>query len=91
MEGVERTNAVVVRYPLQEQERREKGIRRDSYMMDVDRGRNCYSCERFGHLVENCNISWKIFLSGENWKVYLRHPNRSVMEKKTDKISILFL
>ena len=79
MEGVERTNAVVVRHPLQEQERRE---RRDSYMMDVDRGRNCYSCERFGYLVGNCNISWKIFLSGENWKVYLRHPNISVMKRK---------
>ena len=26
---------------------------RDSYMMDVDRERNCYSCRRFGNLVKN--------------------------------------
>ena len=49
MEGVERTNVVVVRgqgvgpsmgIPL----------RRDSYVMEVDRGRNCYVCGGFGHI-----------------------------------------
>jgi len=54
IEGVGRTNAVVVRNSLQEQEGKGGGIRRDSYIMDVDRGRNCYSCEVFGHLVQNC-------------------------------------
>jgi len=24
--------------------------RRDTYAMEVDRGRNCYTCERFGHI-----------------------------------------
>jgi len=48
---VERTNAVMVRGPGQ-------GIgapsRRDPYVMEVDRGRNCYACGGFGHLAHHC-------------------------------------
>jgi len=49
MEGVERTNAVVVRgqgtgVPL----------RRDPFAMEVDRGRNCFACGGFGHMAHNC-------------------------------------
>jgi len=50
MEGVERTNAVVVRGQGQ-------GIgapRRDTYVMEVDRGRNCYACRGFGHMAHHC-------------------------------------
>jgi len=53
MEGVERTNAVVVR-------RQGAGqgmgvpLRRDPYAMEVDRGRNCYACGGFGHMACNC-------------------------------------
>lgn len=54
MEGVERTNTVVVRNPLQEQEEREEKMRRDLYVIDVNRERNYYNCRRFGHLVQNC-------------------------------------
>jgi len=46
MEGVERTNTVVVRGQGQ-------GIgasRRDPYAMEVDRGRNCYACGGFRHM-----------------------------------------
>jgi len=46
IEGVERTNAVIV-CPNQQ-----TGF--IPYVMDVDRERNCYSCEGFGHLVQNC-------------------------------------
>ena len=53
MEGVERTNAVVVRGQGAGQ-----GIgaplRRDPYAMEVDRGRNCYACGGFGHMAHNC-------------------------------------
>ena len=53
MEGVERTNAVVVRG---------SGVgqsggappRRDPFAMEVDRGRNCYACGGFGHMAHNC-------------------------------------
>jgi len=51
IEGIERTNTVVVRG---------SGVgvgqgmgvspRQDSYVMEVDRGRNCYVCGGFGHM-----------------------------------------
>jgi len=51
MEGVERTNAVVVRG--QEQG---AGIppRRDPFAIEIDRGRNCYACGGFRHMARNC-------------------------------------
>jgi len=52
MEGVERANIVVIRNLLLEQGR--GIIRRNSYVMEINRERNCYSCEGFGHLVQNC-------------------------------------
>jgi len=49
MEGVERTNMVVVRG---------QGAgtppRRDPFAMEVDRGRNCFACGGFGHMAHNC-------------------------------------
>ena len=49
MEGVERTNAVVVRG-------QSIGIppRRDPFAMEVDRGRNCFACGGFGHMARHC-------------------------------------
>ena len=49
MEGVKRTNAVVVRGVGQEQG---AGIplRWDPYTIEVDRGRNCYACGGFRHM-----------------------------------------
>ena len=51
MEGIERTNAVVIRG--QEQS---AGVspRRDPYAMEVDRGRNCFACGGFGHMARHC-------------------------------------
>ena len=49
MEGIERTNAVVVRG---------QGVgippRRDPFAMEVDWGRKCYACGGFGHMARNC-------------------------------------
>ena len=28
--------------------------RRDSYVIEVDRGRNCYACRGFGHIAYHC-------------------------------------
>jgi len=50
IERIKKTNIVVIRNSLQRQGGR-KGIRRDPYVMDVNRGRNCYNCGEFGHLV----------------------------------------
>jgi len=51
MEGIERTNVVVVRGSEQE-----AGVlpRRDPFAMEVDRGRNCYACGGFGHMACHC-------------------------------------
>jgi len=51
MEGIERTNAVVVRGQGQGM-----GIppRQDPFAMDIDRGRNCYACGGFGHMAQHC-------------------------------------
>jgi len=51
MEGIERTNAVVVRGAGQG-----TGVppRRDLFAMEVDRGQNCYACGGFGHMAHNC-------------------------------------
>ena len=53
MEGVERTNAVVVRGTGGGQT---GGIppRWDPFAMEVDRGQNCYACGGFGHMAHNC-------------------------------------
>jgi len=51
MEGVERTNVVVMK-------RQGQGVgippRWDPFAMKVDRGRNCYACGRFGHMAHHC-------------------------------------
>ena len=55
MEGIERTNAVVVRGVG-------TGIgqsmgalsRQDPFAMEVDQRRNCYACGGFGHMAHNC-------------------------------------
>jgi len=51
MEGVERTNAVMVRGPGQGAG---APSQRDPYAMEVDRGRNFYACGGFGHMARHC-------------------------------------
>jgi len=53
MEGVEKTNVVVVRGAGQGQDARIPP-RRDPYAIEVDRGRNCYACGGFGHMACHC-------------------------------------
>ena len=47
--GVERANAVMA-CPNQ----RVGLVQYNLYAMDVNRGRNCYSCKGFGYLIQNC-------------------------------------
>ena len=53
MEGVKRTNAVVVRGQGQGQGV-EAPPRKDPYAMEVDRRRNCYACGEFRHMAHHC-------------------------------------
>jgi len=55
MEGIERTNAVVVRGSGQGAGQ-SMGVppRRDPFAMEIDRGRNCYACGGFGHMARHC-------------------------------------
>ena len=53
MEGIERTNAVVIRGQEAGQSM-EVPPRWDPYAMEVDRGRNCYTCGGFGHMAHHC-------------------------------------
>jgi len=48
MEEVERTEVVIV-HPQQ----RTEVVQRNPYAMDVDKRRNCYACEGFGHMARN--------------------------------------
>ena len=53
MKVIKRTNAVVMRGS-----RIEQSIgtppKRDSFAMEIDQGRNCYTCRGFGHMARNC-------------------------------------
>ena len=66
IEGVERTNAVVVRGQGQS-----AGIppRRDPFTMEVDRSRNCFACGGFGHMARHCRNQGMRGRVGENRRV----------------------
>jgi len=51
MEGVERTNVVVVRGQGQSMG---ASPRRDPFAMEIDRDCNCYACGGFRHMARNC-------------------------------------
>jgi len=68
MEGVERTNAVVVKGQGAGQG---AGVspRRDPFAMEIDRGRNCYACGGFGHMARHCRNCGMRGRVGENRRV----------------------
>jgi len=53
MEGIERTNAVVVRGSGSRQNTGAP-LRWDPYAIEIDQGRNCYACGGFGHMARYC-------------------------------------
>ena len=68
MEGVERTNAVVVRGAGQEQSTGAPP-RQDPFTMEVDRGRNCFACGGFGHMARHCRNRGMRGRVGENRRI----------------------
>jgi len=71
MEGVERTNAVVLRGSGVEQSM-VAPPRQDPFAMEVDRGRNCYTCGEFGHMACNCRNRGQRGRMAENRRVEYR-------------------
>ena len=55
MEGIERTNAIVVRRLGARAGQNVGGpLRQDPFAMDINRGRNCYACGGFRHMAHHC-------------------------------------
>ena len=69
MEGVERTNIVVVRGQGQD-----AGVppKRDPYAMKIDRRRNCYACGGFRHMAHHCRNQGQRGRVAENRRVEYR-------------------
>jgi len=57
MEGIERTNMIVVRGSGQGAR---VPLRQDPFAMEVDRRRNCYACGGFGHMACHCRNSRRV-------------------------------
>ena len=53
IEGIKRMNIVVIRGQRQGQGAGAPP-RRDPYTIEIDRGRNCYTCGGFGHMARHC-------------------------------------
>ena len=82
MEGMERTNVVVVK-GLGQGTGQNAGVppRWDHFAMDIDRGRNCYACEGFGHIARNCRNWGMRGRVGENRRVeYGRGQIEEIMD-----------
>ena len=70
MEGVKRTNAVVLRGTGAGGGQNVGGTPRwDPFAMDINRGRNCYACGGFGHMARNCRNRGMRGRVGDNRRV----------------------
>ena len=76
MEGVERTNAVIVRG---QEQGMGVALRRDLYAMEVDRGRNCYACGGFRHMAQHCRNQGKERVADGRRLEYGRKGSREIM------------
>ena len=77
MERVEKTNAVVVRG---QKELREGPPRRNSYVIEVDRERNCYACREFGHIAQYCRNRRRMMRIGEGKRLEYRRKRERTMK-----------
>ena len=73
MEGIEKTNAVVVRgLGVGGEQNIGAPPRQDPFVMEVDRSRNCYACRRFGHMAHNCRnrgrVIRRVEIGGERFE-----------------------
>ena len=78
-------NAVVARNSLQGQEDKEGGMKKDSYVMDVDREKNCYNCRGFGHLAQNYR-NWEIIDQGRRIEYSDNSNNMNNLKEKENLV-----
>jgi len=91
MEGVERTNVMMVR-----RQRQEVGtpLKRDPYTIEVDRGRNCYACRGFGHMVYYCRnrgrgrVIDRRRLEYGGWNIEGNHEHLNYLKEKENLESL---
>ena len=77
IEGVKRTNTVMLRRTGAGGGQNVEGPPRwDPFAMDIDRGRNCYTCGGFGHMARNCR----------NWGMKGRVGDNRRMEYREGRI-----
>ena len=78
IEGVKRTIVVMI-CPQQ----REGVAQRNSYAIEVDRGRNCYSCGRFRHMAQHCRNRGERIRIGDSRR--LKYGQRWGREKNCEQ------
>ena len=82
MEEVEKTNTVV-----RSQEQGIGLLRRNSYAMDIDRGRNCYTYGEFGHMAQHCrNRGGRIRIGDGRRLEYGQRQGRKGNSKQLDNL-----
>jgi len=84
MEEVERTNIVVVNLSQQ------AGfvLRCDTYTINVDRERNCYSCEGFEYIARNYK-SWRFIGQGRRMEYGDNSNNRQHNLNREENLMVL--
>jgi len=87
IEGVKRTNAVVVRgLGARMGQNAEGPLRRDPFAMDIDRGRNYYTCGGFGHMARHCQNREQRGRIADNRRVEYRGGRIEEIENLTNNL-----
>jgi len=91
MEGVERTNIMMVRGQRQKVR---TPLRRDPYTIEVDRGRNCYACRRFGYMAYYCRnrgrgrVIDRRRLEYREWNIKRNHEHLNYLKEEENLESL---
>ena len=78
IEEVEKTDTVIV-CPQQ----RVEVIQRSSYVINIDRGRNCYACGGFEHMAQHCRNRGIVNRIGEGKKLEYKSRKKNGQRRIT--------
>ena len=65
----------------------EASPKRDPYAMEVDRGRNCYTCRGFGHMAHHCR-NWERIAEGRRLEFEGNHAYENFLKKEENLASL---